>query len=123
MGEWGCGRDVVTRPNGETTRVPRLRDEVETTQRRRVSGKPTVALQALSEALIDHGRTVSGPNYPTCPVVGIDQWKSMCARHGLTDSDNPEAFRKAFNRAKSALIEKRLVRQFDENVWKVSTDE
>lgn len=122
-GEWGFRLDKVTLPNGQTTLVPRLCDQVETKQKRRVSGKPYTALQALSEALIDQGRTIAGPNYPSCPVVTIDQWKVMCGRHGLTDSDNPEAFRKAFNRAKTALIDKGLVKQFDDNVWKVSTDD
>lgn len=122
-GEWGFRLDRVELPDGQTTLVPRLCDDVETKQKRRVSGKPAVALQALSEALIDHGRTIAGPNYPTCPVVTIEQWNVMCRRHGLTDSDNPESVRKAFQRAKNALIEKGLVKQFDDNVWKVSADD
>ena len=122
-GEWGFRMDKVTLPNGQTTLVPRLCDEVEATQKRRVSGKPAVALQALSEALIEHGRTVAGPNYPKCPVVSVEAWRAMCDRHGLTDSDNTEATRKAFNRAKTALLEKGLVRQFDGNVWKVNPDD
>ena len=122
-GEWGFRLDVVDTPTGGTTLVPRLCDEVETKQKRRVSGKPAVALQALSEALIDHGHTVAGPNYPNCPVVSVEQWRTMCDRHGLTDSDNPETVRKSFNRAKTALMEKGLVRQFDGQVWKVNPDE
>lgn len=123
IGEWGFRLDRVELPDGQTTLVPRLCDEVETKQKRRVSGKPAVALQALSEALIDHGRTIAGPNYPACPVVAIEQWSVMCRRHGLTDSDNPDSVRKAFQRAKNALIEKGLVKQFDDNVWKVSADD
>jgi hypothetical protein len=119
-GEWGFRLDKVTLTNGQTTLVPRLCDEVETTQKRRVSGKPAVALQALSEALAEHGRTISGPNYPACQVVTVEQWRTMCDRHGLTDSEKPEAARQAFHRAKTALIDKGLVCQFDENVWKVN---
>lgn len=118
-GVWGFRLDKVTLPTGQTTLVPRLCDEVETKQKRRVSGKPAVALQALSEALIDHGRTIAGPNYPTCPVVPVDLWSEMCRKHGLTESDNPDTVKKAFQRAKNALIEKGLVRQFDGEVWKV----
>lgn len=121
-GEWGFRLDTVELGYGKTTLVPRLCDEVEAKQKRRVSGKPAVALQALSEALIDKGKTIAGPNYPTCPVVAIEEWKAMCQRHGLTDSDKPDAFRQAFNRAKTTLIEKALVRQFDAYVWKVQTD-
>jgi hypothetical protein len=122
-GEWGFRLDKVTLPNGQTTLVPRLCDDVEVKQKRRASGKPAMALQALSEALIDQGRTISGPNYPSCPVVTIDQWSGMCRRHGLTDSDNPETIKKAFQRAKNDLIEKGFVKQFDNNVWKVSADD
>jgi len=121
-GEWGFRMDEVTLPDGKTTLYPVLCDEVETKQKRRVSGKPAVALQALSEALIDKGRTIAGPNYPSCPVVSLEDWKAMCARHGLTDSDNPETLKKSFQRAKAALIDKGLVKQFDNNVWKVEAD-
>jgi hypothetical protein len=121
-GEWGFRMDKVTLPDGQTTLVPRLCDEVETKQKRRVSGKPAVALQALSEALIEKGRTIAGPNYPSCPVVTLEEWRTMCGRHGLTDSDNPETLKKSFQRAKTALIDKGLVKQFDNNVWKVEAD-
>jgi hypothetical protein len=47
----------------------------------------------------------------------------MCQRHGLTDSDKPDAFRQAFNRAKNTLIAEGLVRQFDAYAWKVQDDE
>lgn len=122
-GEFGFRLDVVKTPTGGTTLVPRLCDEVETKPKRRVSGKPAVALQALSEALIEHGRTVAGPSYPTCPVVSVDQWSEMCRKHGLTDSDNPETVKKAFQRAKNALIEKGLVKQFEGEVWKAQGDQ
>ncbi len=121
-GQWGFRLDNLTLPNGQTTLVPRLCDEVETTQKRRVSGKPAVALQALSEALIDQGKTIAGPNYPACFVVSLDEWRAMADRHGLTESDNAEAARKAFNRARTTLLEKGLIKQFDNHVWKVSTD-
>jgi hypothetical protein len=121
-GEWGFRLDKVTLPSGQTTLVPRLCDEVEVKQKRRVSGKPAVALQALSEALIEKGRTIAGPNYPSCAVVSLEDWRTMCGRHGLTDSDNPETLKKSFQRAKTTLIEKGLVKQFDNYAWKVEAD-
>lgn len=122
-GEWGFRLEKVGVPNSHlTTLVPVLCDEVEKTQKRRVSGKPAVALQALSEALADHGKTIAGPNYPACRVVSIDQWRTMCDRHGLTDSASAEAARKAFNRAKTTLIDKGLVRQFDNYAWPTHAD-
>ena len=122
-GEWGFRMEKVATPTGGTTLVPRLCDDVETGQKRRVSGKPAVALQALSEALIEHGRRVAGPSYPSCPVVSLEDWKAMCARHGLTDSDNPDTLKKSFQRAKTRLIEKGLVKQFDNVAWKVAEDD
>lgn len=123
-GEWGFRLDKVTlADSNRTTLVPRLCDEVETTQRRRVSGKPAIALQALSEVLIEEGRTIAGSNYPNRPVVTISQWRTWCDRHGLSDSDSADSQRKAFNRAKSTLLDKGLIKQFDDNVWKVSDDD
>lgn len=118
-GEWGFRLAEATLPDGQTTLHPLLADDVEKGQRRRVSGKPAVALQALSEALIEKGRTVAGPSFPACPVVSIEEWREMCDRHGLTDADNAEATRKAFNRARTTLLDKGLVKQFDGYVWKV----
>ena len=96
---------------------------METTQKRRVSGKPAVALQALSEALSDHGRTIARPNYPSCPVVLVEAWRAMCDRHGLTDSNNQGSARKAFDRARTALLDKGSIRLFDGNVWKIEADD
>jgi len=122
-GQWGFRLEKVKVPNSNlTTLIPVMSDEVEKTQKRRVSGKPAVALQALSEALADHGRTIAGPNYPTGRVVPLSVWLDMCARHGLTDSDNPDALKKAFQRAKTTLIDKGLVRQFDNHAWPTTAE-
>lgn len=125
-GKWGFRLEVVDTPTGGTTLVPRLDDEVETKPKAkatRVSQKPNVALQALSEALIESGRVINGPNYPARPVVSLADWKAMCGRHGITGSDEPDALKQAFKRASEKLIEGGLVRQFDKNVWKVNDDE
>ncbi|CAN1577326.1 hypothetical protein MCELHM10_04118 [Paracoccaceae bacterium] len=79
-------------------------------------------MQALSEALIENGRVITGQNYPTRPVVSLAEWKAMCGRHGITSSDKPDALKKAFERASDKLINAGLVRQFDNNVWKVNAD-
>ncbi len=47
----------------------------------------------------------------------------MCTRHGLTDSDEPDTVKKAFQRAKDKLIEMGVVRQFESHVWKVNADD
>lgn len=125
-GKWGFRLDVVDTPSGGTTLVPRLDGDVETEPKakvRRGSQKPDVALQALSEALIESGRVIKGPNYPARPVVSLADWKAMCGRHGITASDEPDALKQAFQRAAKKLITAGLVRQFDNNVWKVNDDE
>lgn len=86
------------------------------------SGKYAVALQALSEALIEDGRIISGPNYPNRPVVSMSKWRDMCRRHGISNTDTDEAAKKAFQRSKDKLVEDGFVRQFDDFVWKVGDD-
>jgi hypothetical protein len=124
-GKWGFQLDVVSTPTGGATLVPRLDSDVETAPKAKTprgSQKPEVALQALSEALIENGRVITGQNYPTRPVVSLAEWKAMCGRHGITSSDKPDALKKAFERASEKLINAGLVRQFDNNVWKVNAD-
>ncbi|EYD74086.1 hypothetical protein Rumeso_04339 [Rubellimicrobium mesophilum DSM 19309] len=116
-GRWGFRLDETTLPNGSTTLFPRLSGDVEVSQHKRVSGKAATALQALSEALADHGRTMQGPNYPSS-VVSLEDWKRMCGEHGLSSSEDPEALKKAFQRAKEKLIEDGHVRQFGSYAWR-----
>lgn len=124
-GKWGFSLEVVTTPTGGTTLVPRLDDNVETKPKAKTprgSQKPDLALQALSEALIESGRVINSPNYPARPVVSLADWKAMCRRHGITGSDHPDALKKAFERASEKLIDAGLVCQFDNYVWKVNAD-
>lgn len=119
-GQWGFQLEKVTLSTGQTTLVPRLSDEVEAKGNRpRLTGKQKIALQALSEALIDQGKTISGPNYPPCPVVSLDAWRIMCDRHGLTGSEDPQTKGRTFRRARDELHEKGLIRIFDGYAWKV----
>lgn len=118
-GEWGFQLEKVTLSTGQTTLVPRLCDEVEAKGKQpRLTGKQNIALQALSEALIEQGKTISGPNYPACPVVAVEAWRAMCDRHGLTDSEDTQTRGRTFRRARDELHEKGLVRIFDGHVWK-----
>jgi AAA domain len=124
-GRWGFALDVVDTPTGGTTLVPRLSDEVKVaskSNKRRGSQKPNLAFSALSEALADHGKRLTGPHYPTRLVVALSDWRRMCVLHGLTDSDKPDSIEKAFNRSKLRLIEEGKVRQFGGYAWKVHDD-
>lgn len=118
-GQWGFQLEKVTLSTGQTTLVPRLCDEVEAKgKQQRLTGVQKIALQALSEALIEHGKTISGPNYPACPVVALEAWRAMCDRHGLTDSEDTQTKGRTFRRARDDLHNKELVRIFDGHVWK-----
>ena len=119
-GQWGFRLDKVTLTTGQTTLVPRLCDEVDTSKKSRLTGKQRVAMQALSEALIEKGRTITGPNYPACPVVSVDEWRAMCDLHGLTDSTDVQTKGRTFRRIRDELHDKGEVRMFDGNAWKVA---
>ncbi|MHA3978751.1 AAA family ATPase [Halovulum sp. GXIMD14794] len=83
-----------------------------------VQGQPKVALQALSSALAKHGKPGNDPvNLPSCPVVSMADWRTECDLQCLSDSDDPEAKRKAFHRARGKLQEKGLVRVYGDYAW------
>jgi len=123
-GEWGFRLDKVTLPSGKSTLYPVLSDEVETKRKPRLSGKQKIAMQALSEALIEHGHkpSATNANLPSCPVVDAERWREMCDRHGLTDSDNTQTKGRVFRRVRDELHEKGEVRIFENYVWRASND-
>lgn len=121
-GEWGFRMEKVQTPTGGTTLVPRLSEDVETKRKPRLSGKPKIAMQALSGALIEQGKKMTGPHFPSCPVVSIDTWRTMCDRHGLTDSDNVQTKGRTFRRVRDELHQKGEVRIFDEYAWRASNE-
>ncbi len=117
-GEWGFKMETVTLPDGGTTLYPVLSDDVSTKPKRRVSGKPLIALQALDDALLKHGRKIQSENLPSCQVVEMDRWKEMCDRHGLASTGTDVAAKKAFQRARETLLKNGTIRMFDAFVWR-----
>ena len=85
----------------------------------KLTGSQEVALQALNDTLAEYGERIASDDYPARPVVKAQHWRDMCDRHGLTETDSPDAKRKAFGRAKDALLDKHLIREFDGRVWRV----
>ena len=93
-------------------------------KRKPLSGKDEVAMQALLEALRDHGTTKSGNSYPmNRKVVAVNFWRDACATHGLTTGISESAARTAFMRAKTKLIDLDEVREWGNHVWRVQDDE
>jgi hypothetical protein len=89
-------------------------------KRKPLSGKNEVAIQALTDALRDHGTTRSGNCYPNDrKVVEVDKWRDACGVHGLTSGATDAAARMAFKRAKDKLMDMNEVREFGGHVWRV----
>jgi hypothetical protein len=98
--------------------VPVLDAEVKGAKRSAISGQSKIALNALDEALITSGVILTGKDWPACRIVKIEEWHAMCDRHGLTDTDNDESRRKAFQRARRTLTNHNVIRFFDSYVWR-----
>jgi hypothetical protein len=87
---------------------------------KKLSGKAEVAMQALDEALKNHGEKRHNPDLPNgVPVVTVDQWRDACDAHGLTTGGSSSAARTAFMRAKEKLMDSNHIRIHSEFVWKV----
>jgi hypothetical protein len=91
-------------------------------QRKPIRGKSEVAIQALGDALRDHGTTKDSSDYPSCLVVHVDRWREACQLHGLTSGASDSSARVAFKRAKDNLMEMNEIREFDDHVWRVQYD-
>ena len=92
--------------------------------RKPLSGRNEVAIQALDEALRDHGTTKSGHSWPSSrKVVELEYWRVACGVYGLTMGGSDSAARTAFMRAKTKLMDINEVREFGGFVWKVQDDE
>jgi hypothetical protein len=90
-------------------------------QSKPLKGRDEVAMNALNEALREHGRTNMGPDYPAgVTVVSMADWRDKCAQHELTTGSSDSAARQAFRRAKDRLLELNMVRGFNEYFWRVS---
>jgi hypothetical protein len=118
-GTWTFHIEQVPAPGGATTLVPRLVGGAEAKRRPRVSDKERVALRALADTVAAHGRTITTPNFPACPVVEIDRWRAACEDE-LTDSTSSDTRARTFRRFRDSLVEKGLVGQLDGFAWEIS---
>lgn len=93
-------------------------------ERKPLTGKNEVAMQALYDAVRDHGETRSGDLYPSNhKVVHVDRWRDACDLHGLSSGTSESAGRQAFKRAKDRLMDLNEVRQYGDHVWRVQDDD
>ena len=89
--------------------------------RAKVKGKAEVALQALQQAIEEHGEKRAGPDYPcNRKVVSQELWRAACQAKGLfSETKTDESARKAFNRVRETLQEKDLARSQNGLWWLV----
>lgn len=85
----------------------------------KLSGRQKIAMQALEEALADHGAKMKRGMFPeNRECVSLDQWREYCDRHSLTSGKAPSSRRTAFHKVKVALQEKEIIRVLEDYVWK-----
>ena len=93
-------------------------------KRKPLRGKNEVAMQALYDALRQHGITKNGDAWPdNRKVVAVDHWREACDVHGLTTGASESAARQAFKRSKDKLMDMDEVREFGGHVWRVQKDD
>lgn len=110
-GSWGF-RMVPT----HGSLVPELDAGVKAEKKASLSAKNRSALNALDDAITEHGVRRTGQDWPSCNVVLIEHWRQHFYRHSADDT--PDAKRQAFNRAKTALRDRAVVQFFDDHVWR-----
>jgi hypothetical protein len=85
----------------------------------RMKGQSGMAFKFLIEAVNEVGKPPPpsmGLPRSVPRVVTMDEWKEQCRRRRL-GGDEPEAMKKAFNRAVEKLQEAGMIAPLDELVW------
>ncbi|WP_095203214.1 AAA family ATPase [Mesorhizobium carmichaelinearum] len=100
------------------TLVPEMDTSVKSTAAKKtaLSAKNRAALNALDDAIVEHGVRKLGSDWPPCNVVMIDHWRRHFYLHSADDT--AEAKRKAFQRARDALREHGHVQFYDDHAWR-----
>ncbi len=97
-------------------------DETPTPAAQRITGQARIALDLLRKAVVEEGQeSPGGRHYPRghFRVVPLDLWRRYCKTGGLTEGDSPEAFKKAFQRAREKLQTLGLIGIWNDLVWLV----
>lgn len=95
-------------------------EATETKRGPKITGQALVALQALGEALAEHGQAMADTaRFPANRrVVSLDQWRAWCVRMDMAET--PGATKTAFSRVKVTLQNLGAVCFLDGYVWRVS---
>jgi hypothetical protein len=86
----------------------------------RITGQALVALQALDDAVSQHGEKKVGALFPANrQCVNLERWREFCDRRELSSGESDSAKRKAFFTAKTTLQNKGFVCIQDGFAWRV----
>jgi hypothetical protein len=85
----------------------------------KLSPAQQIALKALGNALGDEGKVLPANNYipPNTATVSVETWRRYAYSAGISDADNPEARKKAFQRVREALMGKGRVWEHEGQAW------
>jgi hypothetical protein len=91
---------------------------------KRLPASLKVALDALSDAITETGERVDGVSHipRTVLVVSEEQWRQNAYDRRISPSDTPEAQKKAFNRARTALVAAGKVATWGGRAWLTERD-
>lgn len=90
----------------------------------KLTGTDKVALQALDDCIRDHGKQLTGENYPrNRRCVSLERWREYCDRHSLSSGEGESSRRTAFHKVKARLQEKEVIRVIDGWLWRVAYDD
>ena len=95
-------------------------DAIATAKGKRVTGAARIALNLLVKAVGNAGEPPPASNHipsGTNRVVPVSLWRRYCYEGSVSERDNSETQRKAFNRASQKLQELGLIGVWGEHVW------
>jgi hypothetical protein len=88
----------------------------------KLSPKLWLAFQQLRNALADHGQALPvGREFPLSQGVKESVWREYLLRSGETKSNKPDSERSIFSRIKKDLVQRGVIRRWDDWVWIVET--
>ncbi len=92
---------------------------LQTTKRRRVTGAAQILLSALNEAIVDAGVLPKACKYIPANVyaANIEVVRQYAYKRHISDTDTPEARKKAFQRALQRLQTENLVGIWEGLIW------
>jgi hypothetical protein len=87
----------------------------------KLPGQAVVALQALDDAIAQHGEKKTGELFPgNRQCVSVERWREFCNRRQLSSGDSDGAQRKAYHDAKTRLQNGGFICVQDGFVWRVA---